>query len=558
MLVCTAAVFVQAAVIDDFDDGDLSDWTSTVILDASGGDSNTSGWQISGGVMQLVTSLYDGIEQYALIKTGVSLAVGEELQVKMSHTGASQDLGLYVGGTTPVTGMREDYIAVYARSNGQVYSRGFDGTSEYGLAGGSSPAYDRLFIARTADNVYEAGYYEAGTRNIITTRSPSSPNVATVIGFYADVRDVGTLGDLDNLAIVTDATPPSIVTNPDDATVKEVRMVVFATVFTSETTPSASWYKVASPDDLLVDPSDINVQLTYDAQNEQYTSTMTISNVTKSHAGQYYCQITNDSDTTQDSNTATLTVYGLIAHLTLNQDRYSNDEYLEEESGYDADVTGTPTFVTGADGTADGAVQITETDGWALVPVFDPAQQSGQMTISFWANWSETQVTEADLQVDSSDDGQLVMTNGLKSDSQWQHICTVYDGSTGKLYVDGILRDEGPWPLPGETDAAINIGISSDEANVFNGAMDDVRVYNYAMTEFEVADLRYEFSGERSCILEYGAAYDLSGPNGQPDCVIDLDDLIAFAAQWLNQYDIDNFAELSDFWQFNGFYPSGN
>jgi hypothetical protein len=192
----------SAALIDDYADTDLSQYTSTVILDANGGGSNTAAWQSPSGTLELVTSAFDGIEQYAMIYGGLSLPVGQEVQLDLTHSGASQDLGLYVGGTTPVTGTRQDYVAVYARGNGQVFSRGFDGTTEYGLSGGSSPAYDSLFIARTAANTYEAGYYEAGVRNIMTTRTPAFANDGDVVGLYADVRAVGTLGGADNLRIV--------------------------------------------------------------------------------------------------------------------------------------------------------------------------------------------------------------------------------------------------------------------------------------------------------------------------------------------------------------------
>jgi len=197
---CLIGVSAQAQLIDDFS-GDLSAYTSTVILDANGGGANTAAWQISGGTLQLSTTTYDGIEQYAMIFGGLSLAVGYEIQMDLTHTAASQDLGLYVGGTTPVAGTRQDYVAVYARNNGQVFSRGFDGGTEYGLAGGSSPAYTKLFIARSGVNTFDAGYYDAGGRNIIVTRNPGTANDADVVGFYADVRGAGTLGSADNLTI---------------------------------------------------------------------------------------------------------------------------------------------------------------------------------------------------------------------------------------------------------------------------------------------------------------------------------------------------------------------
>lgn len=192
--------YAFSEAVEDFS-GDLGSWTSTVILDANGGGSNTSSWNIVSGELQLSTTGYEGIEQYAFIKSGVSLAVGDELRVDLTHSGASQDIGLYVGGTTPVTGTRQDYVAVYARGDGAVYSRGFDGTSEYGLAGGTSPAYDTLFIARSGANTYETGYYESGVRNVIVTRTPTTANDADVVGIYADVRAAGDLGLLDNLEI---------------------------------------------------------------------------------------------------------------------------------------------------------------------------------------------------------------------------------------------------------------------------------------------------------------------------------------------------------------------
>lgn len=203
--VASLGLTAQAQLIDSYD-GDLSAYTSTVILDANGGAANTANWQITGGTLELNTTAYDGIEQYAMIYSGLTLAVGQEVQVDLTHSGASQDLGLYVGGTTPVAGTRQDYVAMYARGDGTLYSRGFDGTSEYPLATSGVAAYDTLFIARTAANTYEAGYYDGATRNITVTRTPTTANAGDVVGFYADVRAVGVLGNLDNLTVVPEPT----------------------------------------------------------------------------------------------------------------------------------------------------------------------------------------------------------------------------------------------------------------------------------------------------------------------------------------------------------------
>ncbi|HRU16157.1 MAG TPA: PEP-CTERM sorting domain-containing protein [Anaerohalosphaeraceae bacterium] len=204
MLAGLIGVAAQAVLIDDFS-GDLSAYTNTVILDNNGGASNVSSWQIADGVLQISTTVYDGIEQHAFIRSGLSLGIGHELQadVVVGATG-TQDIGLYVGGTTPQTGVRKDYIAMYRRNNGQLFSRGFDGTTEYALAGDwtHNIPIDTLFIARIAENTYEAGWYYQGTRTVLATRTPAYANAGTVVGFYADVRGAGVVGSLDNLRIL--------------------------------------------------------------------------------------------------------------------------------------------------------------------------------------------------------------------------------------------------------------------------------------------------------------------------------------------------------------------
>ncbi|MBB5351700.1 hypothetical protein HNR46_001939 [Haloferula luteola] len=194
-LLSCGALSASGAVIETLS-GDLSDYTSTVILDANGGSQNTASWSLTGDSLALTTSTYDGIQQYAMIYDGFSLSVGDEVKLALTHTGASQDIGLYVGGTAPTFNVRQDYVAVYARGNGELYSRGFDGTGELGLSAAGIVTYDSLFIARTGSNTYELGYYDGATRTVIVTRTPTTANDGEYVGIYADVRAVGTLGSL--------------------------------------------------------------------------------------------------------------------------------------------------------------------------------------------------------------------------------------------------------------------------------------------------------------------------------------------------------------------------
>jgi len=194
----------DVVVLDDFS-GDLSNFTSNVILDVNDGASNSTSFAINGGALEVNTTTYDDIEQHAFIYDGASLNVGDELQADFSDFSGNRNFGLYVGGTAPTTDVRRDYIAVYGGGD-RISSRGFDGTVEYNLvssASGVAATVDSLFIARTGVNTFEVGFIAGGNRTVMTTRTTTTANSADFIGFYADVRDTGTISTADNLRIVT-------------------------------------------------------------------------------------------------------------------------------------------------------------------------------------------------------------------------------------------------------------------------------------------------------------------------------------------------------------------
>ena len=191
----------QGQLIDDFS-GNLSAYTATRILNnGNHAPVNTYTWEISGSSLQINTTAYTGIEQFALTRTDFSLSVGYELTATYSHANlGTQDLGLYVGAGTPVQDVRADYVNIYMRNNGQLFSRGFNGTTEFALAGGASPVVDMLFIARTGLTTYDLGYYAGGIRTILTSRTVANSAIGDAIGFYADIRGLGVRGNMDNLS----------------------------------------------------------------------------------------------------------------------------------------------------------------------------------------------------------------------------------------------------------------------------------------------------------------------------------------------------------------------
>ncbi len=96
-----------------------------------------------------------------------------------------------------------------------------------------------------------------------------------------------------------------------------------------------------------------------------------------------------------------------------------------------------------------------------------------------------------------SGDGTAVASHRSNSsfvaDTNWHHMATTYDGTTIKLYRDGVLVPSflyGATPIP----ASIHNGTTPLEnryttSNYSNGSMDSIRLYNRALTAAEILEL---------------------------------------------------------------------
>ncbi len=84
----------------------------------------------------------------------------------------------------------------------------------------------------------------------------------------------------------------------------------------------------------------------------------------------------------------------------------------------------------------------------------------------------------------------IVIASGAVAVDQWSHIAGTYDGTSLRIYVNGSISGS-PGSVPGEHGIADNfvVGYANDGTNAFIGAIDDVRVYNYALSENQVEGL---------------------------------------------------------------------
>ncbi|MHC4675716.1 MAG: LamG domain-containing protein, partial [Planctomycetota bacterium] len=117
---------------------------------------------------------------------------------------------------------------------------------------------------------------------------------------------------------------------------------------------------------------------------------------------------------------------------------------------------------------------------------------------------------------------------GALDRDEWMHVAGTFNGNTVKCYVNGELAAENDDPnfvILSQDTNDLSIGSMSDNDRApFIGAIDDVRVYNYALSAEEVAWLATDGTG----VFEFQSAANLND-----DERVDFKDFAKLAANWL-------------------------
>jgi len=195
---------------------------------------------------------------------------------------------------------------------------------------------------------------------------------------------------------------------------------------------------------------------------------------------------------------------GLFAYYALEDN--TNDS---SGNGYDGVAVGNPIYVTGPAGY--GMAMEFDGAGGQYVDLgnLNPSR-TGQFSASLWAKWNglsgfwqglmgkrnswaaADMVWELEIHVDNGalyvhrHSGETVSMDPLV-EGEWTHIAATYDGNTARLYRNGVLTASGPFTLGPKTDAALVFGaVEANGGNPFNGALDEVRIYDTVLAEQEV------------------------------------------------------------------------
>ena len=203
----------------------------------------------------------------------------------------------------------------------------------------------------------------------------------------------------------------------------------------------------------------------------------------------------------------------LVAHYMMEE---NGGTVLVDSSMYDndGDLNGEPGWTTGIDGLA---LDLDGIDDYALAPHNASLDIADVITLAAWIRPDKvgTQyIVKKSLQhnidgyeLSLSGNGtaftrfnQPSNANAYRIDTAlpypadgmtWVHLAATYDGSTLRLYFNGV-EDSVSEPLAftiAGNELPLGIGAESDGGRSFQGLMDEARVYNRALDAGEIANL---------------------------------------------------------------------
>ncbi|MBI9019056.1 MAG: hypothetical protein JEZ07_17530 [Phycisphaerae bacterium] len=340
---------------------------------------------------------------------------------------------------------------------------------------------------------------------------------------------------------------PVIIVEPADILVAPGDSALFEMSVSSGSPITVNWY--LSQDKELDTLSDILLQTTSEAS-------LTIETVGLEDAGKYvFATIDNDSDTTMLSRAALLEVERLAGHWRMDND-------FTDASGNDftASYGLNPVFEAGYDN------QAILLDSDPNMVVVEQSEESFNfyhlgLTLSCWVkndtNGWQGLISKQDRYLSDNWEGYVFVLNGSGNanfnlrgaggissvsqvnDNQWHLVTATYDSQTGQIaiYVDGELENQTTLTAnPLMADNPVVIGAeqpTGDTLSLYQGLIDDARIYTYALSPAQVLDIYNDLTDPDKVLCLYPNVADITGPQGSPDCQVNLLDFAMFANNWL-------------------------
>lgn len=483
---------------------------------------------------------FDAITMAAWVGPGGRVAQFDEICVASTYFDAVRfyDYGGRAQNVAPADG------AVDITGNQSV-------TLSWQAGSGVTPTSYKVYFSNVLDDVLTAD--AAAYQGTTTTTDLAIGAINTDTTYYWSVTEIAEPNDVPGViwTFETNKTYPVVVSQPASQAVFPGDNASFTFDVTSESPESYQWYDA---DGMLTDSGNVS---------GTQTAALLITGAQIANEGDYYCEVTNSAGVIH-SNTVHLTIKRLVGDWNLNQPAGSDPNAAWQDlsaSGNDLQpvytIPGSYTWVDGADGTAGGALLFNgqfalgtkKADGTMNdIPVGNAAYTMlawfkttpATQGLFGWGNYGTYDQCNALAMYNNTLtnitnywwDNDLVASRGYSlQDNTWHQVVATYDGTVRKIYIDGIQAvSHNPAPHAVQTSENFLIGKTNTTnltAEFFVGAMDQVKVYNYALTAIEVGQLYTDITGGDVCVVP--PTYDITN-----DCKVNLDDLAALAGGWLD------------------------
>ncbi|HVZ87142.1 MAG TPA: LamG-like jellyroll fold domain-containing protein [Polyangia bacterium] len=156
-----------------------------------------------------------------------------------------------------------------------------------------------------------------------------------------------------------------------------------------------------------------------------------------------------------------------------------------------------------------GSIALNGTSGYVTLGTTNLPANNAVQSISLWYNGKPNGNNQNMIAINGSGGSELqlgfrsstviawksggaaLVSGTATNDTSWHHLVYTYDGTTDKLYVDGALlaSQTGSVHQTGTATSAYLGTFSPPTSELFGGSLDDVRVYNTALTATQVANL---------------------------------------------------------------------
>jgi hypothetical protein len=207
------------------------------------------------------------------------------------------------------------------------------------------------------------------------------------------------------------------------------------------------------------------------------------------------------------SSQAAVPLDGLVAYYPFNGN--ANDISGNGNNG----VVFGATLTSDRFGIADSAYYFGGNGHYILVAPSASLNITGDLTIAAWVDLSSSSVNAnavifSDMLEHSPHDGysfrlwdgnklrlfcggqSLLATTPLEVDV-WTHVAVVLSGTTATTYINGELDSSGGVAAPTSSSVNPTIGASAQQAYGWNGEIDDITVYNRALSTTEISELAH-------------------------------------------------------------------